>query len=160
FNKIVNLPILVIEDLGTENPKFNDYGARNLIVDILMLRYIRFQKGLCITHITSNFPRPILEDIYKENPRFVDRIIEMFNFEVLSPEPSKRQNPPPMVDDKEFLRLLEKKEFEQRISYYEYFAANINNPETTEFYDRGLMWEFLVKFRFISPKLLEDDRIK
>jgi hypothetical protein len=160
--KLVNYPILVIDDLGRENKRFNDYGARNLVMDILMLRYVKFQRGLVITHATSNFPFPLLKEMYSDNPPFTDRLEEMFNFTVLSPAPSKRENPPPAikVDTHPVNKIIAKTEYLNKIEYLEYFANQILNDNATIFYDRGSMWLFLVKFGFVTVESLEIPEIQ
>lgn len=78
LDKLSTLPCLVINDVGLQG-NLNDYGTeRNLIADILMLRYRLFQKNGSKTYITTNLMN---EDKFNEyfGTKLSDRFKEMFN---------------------------------------------------------------------------------
>jgi DNA replication protein DnaC len=77
IQELVNYDELMIDDIGTESRLFKDYGTdRNLVYDILMMRYARFQKNECITHATTNLTPALLIEQY--DTRLIDRMKEMF----------------------------------------------------------------------------------
>ena len=85
--KISELPCLVINDIGIES-NLNDYGTnRNVIADLLFLRYRQFQKYGKRTFLTANLKRDTIESRYAT--KLADRFKEMFNFVELKGE-SKR----------------------------------------------------------------------
>jgi len=71
------LPALVINDVGIESKTLNDYGTdRNLIADLLYLRYRAFQVHGHKTYITSNSTYASLQTRF--GPRLAERMDEMF----------------------------------------------------------------------------------
>jgi DNA replication protein DnaC len=77
IQELVNYDELMIDDIGTESRLFKDYGTdRNLVYDILMMRYARFQKNEFITHATTNLTPALLIEQY--DTRLIDRMKEMF----------------------------------------------------------------------------------
>lgn len=88
LSELIECPELVIDDIGTESQTFKDYGTdRNLIHDILMQRYVRFQRGECVTHGTTNLNLELLTKFY--DARLIDRMKEMFILQIIKGE-SKR----------------------------------------------------------------------
>jgi DNA replication protein DnaC len=72
-----SLPALVINDVGIESKTLNDYGTdRNLIADLLYLRYRAFQVHGHKTYITSNSTYASLQTRF--GPRLAERMDEMF----------------------------------------------------------------------------------
>lgn len=87
--KLSDLPCLVINDIGRESDVLKDYGTnRNIMADLLAIRYRRFQTKGFRTFGTMN--AKIIKDV-KElySHRIEDRYNEMFNFIELKGE-SKR----------------------------------------------------------------------
>jgi len=77
ISMLVNVPELMIDDIGTESQVLKDYGTdRNLIHDILIQRYVGFQRGENITHGTTNLSMDLLKQFY--DARLFDRMKEMF----------------------------------------------------------------------------------
>lgn len=83
---------LHIEDLGTEDTVAKNFGnSKNVLADILLNRYDRFQEGRMTreaTSITSNLTPEQVEASYGD--RVKDRFREMFNI-VLMSGPSRRK---------------------------------------------------------------------
>jgi DNA replication protein DnaC len=72
-----DLPCLVINDMGIEQD-LNDFGTlRNVIADIMYLRYRKFQKNRYKTYCTTNLKWDKIQAKYGE--RLSDRFKEMFN---------------------------------------------------------------------------------
>ena len=68
---------LVMDDIGTEPLNNKDYGTdRDLVGDIIRLRYNKSQKGYCITHVTTNLDKIQINERYGD--RIADRMNEMF----------------------------------------------------------------------------------
>lgn len=85
---LIDCKELMIDDIGTESQTFKDFGTdRNLIHDILMQRYISFQRGETITHATTNLNVDLLKKFY--DARLIDRMKEMFILKIVTGE-SKR----------------------------------------------------------------------
>lgn len=77
LNELVLCKELLIDDIGTESQTFKDFGTdRNLIYDLLMMRYDSFQRGETITHATTNLNIELLKKFY--DSRLIDRMKEMF----------------------------------------------------------------------------------
>lgn len=77
LERLMDIPCLVINDAGAEN-LLNDYGTpRNLIADILILRYRAFQKFKHKTYLTTNKTWKGIKEHY--GARLADRFQEMFN---------------------------------------------------------------------------------
>lgn len=77
IQELINYDELLIDDIGSESKTIKDFGNdRNLISDILVQRYIRFQRNECITHATTNLTVKFLSEHY--DFRTVDRMKEMF----------------------------------------------------------------------------------
>lgn len=77
--KLSDLPCLVINDIGRESSILKDYGTdRNIIADLLALRYRKFQTGGFRTFGTTNGKIDDIKKLYV--PRIEDRLKEMFNF--------------------------------------------------------------------------------
>lgn len=71
-----DLPCLVINDIGIEQD-LNDFGTlRNIIADIMYLRYRKFQKWGYKTYCTTNLKWDRIQQKYGE--RLSDRFKEMF----------------------------------------------------------------------------------
>lgn len=76
LQELVNADELLIDDLGSEAKSFKDYGTdRNLVADLIIQRYVRFQRNEGITHITTNLNVKMLSDHYES--RVIDRLKEM-----------------------------------------------------------------------------------
>lgn len=152
-----NCPELIIDDIGSEDARFNDFGTvRNLISDILFQRYINFQRGACITHGTTNFNPDTLAEIY--DARLIDRMKEMFVFQIVKGD-SKRTNPIKEVRIESTL-ITEITEADKRRIYLNGFVEHIKSDAIIPFYDKGPMWAFLVNNGLINPIVLEDFDIK
>lgn len=77
LDRLAMLPSLVINDAGAEN-LLNDYGTpRNIVSDILLLRYRAYQKYGFKTYMTTNFSWEALYTHY--GTRLASRFKEMFN---------------------------------------------------------------------------------
>jgi len=77
LDRIIDLPCLVINDAGAESI-LNDYGTtRNLIADILLLRYRLYQRKGFKTYLTTNMSWEKLGQHY--GSKLSDRFKEMFN---------------------------------------------------------------------------------
>jgi DNA replication protein DnaC len=73
---LTDIPCLIINDAGAEN-LLNDFGThRNIISDILILRYRAFQKRGLKTYLTSNMTWKAINEHYGD--RLEDRFREMF----------------------------------------------------------------------------------
>lgn len=77
LDRLGNLPCLVINDAGTESKVLNDYGTnRNIIADLLFLRYRAFQVDKKKTHLSTNNKWETVLSHY--GSRLADRMNEMF----------------------------------------------------------------------------------
>lgn len=156
---LVNCPELIIDDIGSEDAAFNDYGTvRNLVSDILILRYPLFQRGLVITHGTTNLNSESLETLY--DPRLFDRMKEMFVFQIVRGE-SKRSNPIKIIPPNSHLQL-EITEVEKRRLYLELYITAITDTQNNlvPFYDTGSMWRFLVKNNILDANMMDESDLK
>lgn len=160
---LINTPELVIDDLGMEDMKFNDYGTiRNLIADIIFLRYPLFQRGLVVTHATTMLKHDELPKIYPAH--IVDRMREMFIFKRLKDEVSKRENPVKVEFEKEEnIKPVAKSQFSKRVEYLTFFQESIKRDDDLPFYDKDDntpgAWGVLVNIKKIDPLLLDDPEI-
>lgn len=83
--KYANCDTLILNDAGTES-KLNDFGTvRNIVADLLFLRYRKFQKGSFngnpkLTYITSNEKLSTLSGVEFYGSRIGDRLNEMCNY--------------------------------------------------------------------------------
>lgn len=85
IQSLIDADELLIDDLGSESKSIKDYGNdRNLISDILVQRYIRFQRNECITHATTNLNVELLTNHY--DVRLIDRMKEMFVLKKINSE--------------------------------------------------------------------------
>jgi len=85
IQSLIDADELLIDDLGSESKSIKDYGNdRNLIADILVQRYIRFQRNECITHATTNLNVELLINHY--DVRLIDRMKEMFVLKKINSE--------------------------------------------------------------------------
>lgn len=85
IQSLIDADELLIDDLGSESKSIKDYGNdRNLIADILVQRYIRFQRNECITHATTNLNVELLTNHY--DVRLIDRMKEMFVLKKINSE--------------------------------------------------------------------------
>jgi DNA replication protein DnaC len=76
LESLTDIPCLIINDAGAEN-LLNDFGThRNIISDILILRYRAFQKRGLKTYLTSNMTWKAINEHYGD--RLEDRFKEMF----------------------------------------------------------------------------------
>jgi DNA replication protein DnaC len=88
FERLIGIDHLILDDCGTEDSEFSDYGnKKNLIAELLLLRYDEFQMRGRRTYLTTNLDKKTLQLWYGE--RLMDRFNEMFNFIVVTGE-SKR----------------------------------------------------------------------
>ena len=134
---LVRCKFLVIDDLGMEDTEFNDYGTkRNLIADILMMRYSYGQTNTIYTHATSNLPLKMLEDLYDR--RLIDRMKEMFIFEIFKGE-SLREKSVRVEKQEEKIELTSD---EKRKLYLNWYATECRNAEFLQDF-RGIMTEQL-----------------
>lgn len=79
IEKLSKAPILVINDVSAESSQLNDFGTmRNIIGDLLFMRYRAFQTEKKITHISCNAKKETLFERY--GSRLEDRMKEMFVF--------------------------------------------------------------------------------
>lgn len=79
IEQLINVPELIINDIGTDTGVLKHYGTNSAIIDeILTLRYIKWQKvgGAMKTHISSNLTPSEFKTIYGD--RITDRLNEMF----------------------------------------------------------------------------------
>ena len=163
LKELINTPELVIDDLGMEDTKFNDYGTiRNLIADIIFLRYPLYQRGLVITHGTTMLKHDDLPKIYPAH--IVDRMREMFVFQRFSDQISKRENPPPVKFEREQdIKPVPKSPFMKRIEYLTFFQEQIKKEDDLPFYDKDEVgpgaWGVLVKMNKIDPNQLNNPDI-
>lgn len=85
-------PELVLDDVGTEAINNKEYGTdKDLVSDIIRLRYNQMHKGFFVTHITTNLIANETENQIKDRygPRVTDRMNEMFIY-ILATGESKR----------------------------------------------------------------------
>lgn len=76
FSRVANADILIMNDVGAES-ELKDFGTeRNLILDLLTVRYRKFQREGKKTYITSNLKPDTLFEKY--GSRVKDRFKEMF----------------------------------------------------------------------------------
>jgi len=91
-DELINVPELIINDIGTDNATLKNFGTHvSLIDEIISLRYVKWQKlgGAHKTHISSNLSAKDFKDIYGD--RITDRLNEMFNIiNVPDTQPSYR----------------------------------------------------------------------
>lgn len=88
FEKLIAIDHLILDDCGTEDSDFSDYGnKKNIIAELLLLRYDEFQMRGKKTYISTNFDKKALLIWYGE--RLNDRFNEMFDFVVVTGD-SKR----------------------------------------------------------------------
>lgn len=155
LKELVAYPELCIDDLGREDPEYNDFGTkRNLIYDILFLRYENFVRGANITHATTNLREKDLKLLY--DSAMIDRMKEMFSMKEFGQMESKRNKidfipetqiaPPPEPQWKKDLKFIL------------YFISQIEN-DSIPFYDRDIVWPFLIKKNLISESILQDPEI-
>lgn len=158
LNDLVSYPELIIDDLGDEQTEFNDFGTvRNLIVDLLMLRYPLQVRGQVVTHCTTNLTDKEFPLMY--GGRLLDRFREMFVLHILPHNlESKRQHPVKFIPEKQLvdppMSQLKKNQI-----YIDLFIKSIRDPESVPFYDLGLMWNILVKNRYVDILDLNDPEI-
>lgn len=75
--EVANEPELLIDELGAESLVLKDYGTdRNVIYDLLMIRYDKFQSLGYVTHVTTNLNIDLIKQRY--DARLIDRMKEMF----------------------------------------------------------------------------------
>lgn len=152
LDELTYYPELVIDDIGKEDPKFNDFGTiRNLIADIMDLRYIQFQEGRVITHGTTNLKPERLEQLY--DSRLIDRMKEMFCFQIVKGE-SKRVNP--IKDEISVAAALpEISEIDSRRQYLIGFMSVVNTDSF--FYDKNdIAWNFMLRNGIADEILLDN----
>lgn len=162
MDELANCPELIIDDIGNEDMKFNDFGTvRNLVADLFILRYPLFQRGLVITHGTTNLKHESLEKIY--DARLIDRMKEMFvytdikkHYDKLGLELKSKRTDPTKVLPVEAFKPGELSDAEKRRIYLQTFIHSIPNEGVIPFFDKGPMWNFLVNNDLINPILLED----
>lgn len=161
ISELVNEKELMIDDLGSEHVDYNDFGTiRNLIADILMLRYPLFVRGEVITHATTNLTHEYFPQIY--DSRTVDRFKEMFVLSIMPDKmKSKRQHPLPPIPEKE-IQNTEPTPRQKRIMYLDYFMNQITlDNDGPPFYDiRDIMWITLVENECINPDAILDFDLK
>lgn len=76
LQELIDYDELLIDDLGSEAKSFKDFGTdRNLVADLIIQRYVRFQRNQCVTHITTNLNVQMLNEHY--DSRVMDRLKEM-----------------------------------------------------------------------------------
>jgi DNA replication protein DnaC len=77
LDRIGQHPCLVVNDAGIESKTLNDYGTnRNIIADLLYLRYRQFQVNGFKTYLTTNLSYESLQAHY--GSRLAERMNEMF----------------------------------------------------------------------------------
>lgn len=77
LDRLGGLPALVVNDVGIESKTLNDYGTdRNLIADLMYLRYRTYQTKGFKTYISCNLKWETLLSQY--GVRLADRMSEMF----------------------------------------------------------------------------------
>lgn len=160
LKELINAQELVIDDLGMEDTKFNDFGTiRNLISDILFLRYPLFQRGLVITHATTMVRHDELHKIYPAH--IVDRMREMFIFHRCKDEVSKRENPVRVeFEREEDIKPIPKSAYMKRIEYLTFFQESIKREDYLPFYDKDdIAWNVLVNLKKINPELINDPEV-
>jgi len=90
IQSLIDADELMIDDLGAESKSIKDFGNdRNLISDILIQRYIRFQRNECITHATTNLNVELLTQHY--DARLIDRMKEMFVLKKINTETKSKR---------------------------------------------------------------------
>lgn len=158
IDDLVNAPELMIDDLGLEDYEFNDFGTvRNLIEDIMMLRYPLFCRQLVITHATTNLTDKEFAQIY--DSRMIDRMKEMFVLVVLSEKMiSKREKPLPPVAEKKIKPAVDFDARKKRLIYLNYFQEQIKITNNLDpFYDKDdIMWKVLIENNLVNDSMLLD----
>lgn len=153
IQSLIEIPFLVIDDLGTEETQLNDYGTKkNLIADIIYQRYIGFQRGKLFTYATTNLLHNHLEVIY--DPRLIDRMKEMFVFQILNGE-SKRTNPVKVVKPLDVEKTYT--DYEKRLIYLEWYKSNCENYIKDI---KDIAWNVMIKNQKISDLQIERYDIK
>lgn len=77
LERLGKLPALVLNDVGIESVALNDYGTtRNIVADLLFLRYREFQVNQKRTYLSTNKTWETLKAHY--GARLSDRMTEMF----------------------------------------------------------------------------------
>ena len=90
IQSLIDADELMIDDLGSESKSIKDFGNdRNLVADILIQRYIRFQRNECITHATTNLNVELLTQHY--DARLIDRMKEMFVLKKINTETQSKR---------------------------------------------------------------------
>ena len=83
IEQLAKIDVLIINDLGLESAKLMDFGTeRNIISDLLYLRYRAYQTDKKRTYITTNLSKESLNQRYGD--RLAERFNEMFNFIVVT----------------------------------------------------------------------------
>lgn len=79
LKELSEVHLLGINDLGNETSKVIDFGTtRDLIYELLILRYNKFQDSGYITMATTNHSKESLTEMYGK--KLADRFNEMFDF--------------------------------------------------------------------------------
>jgi DNA replication protein DnaC len=90
IQSLIDADELMIDDLGSESKSIKDFGNdRNLVSDILIQRYVRFQRHECITHATTNLNVELLTQHY--DARLIDRMKEMFVLKKINTETKSKR---------------------------------------------------------------------
>lgn len=88
IEQLAKLDVLILNDVGLESAKLNDFGTeRNIVSDLLYLRYRAYQTDKKKTYLTTNLNRESLTARYGD--RLDERFREMFTFIVVTGD-SKR----------------------------------------------------------------------
>jgi hypothetical protein len=141
MDELIKIKELVIDDLGVEKGVLNDFGTKtNLISELLHQRYIYFQRGENITHLTTNLNLPLLKEFYEG--RLIDRMREMTILKIIEGtnkriEPIMELRPPEPEPEK-------LSESDKRRIYLQAFVDMINEQGTPFFDKNNVMWRFLV----------------
>ena len=90
IQELIDCDELLLDDIGSEPRSIKDFGTdRNLVNDILIQRYNRFQRGSCITHATTNLNVQMLTEHY--DTRLIDRMKEMFILKKITSETQSKR---------------------------------------------------------------------
>jgi DNA replication protein DnaC len=90
IQELIDCDELLLDDIGSEPRSIKDFGTdRNLVNDILIQRYNRFQRGGCITHATTNLNVQMLTEHY--DTRLIDRMKEMFILKKITSETQSKR---------------------------------------------------------------------